>query len=80
MVCRGSLPLLAGQPARLDEGDHPLADARPLLAHAPGYVDPARLDAWLQAALNLGPESCGRPIWPGGSISGSDDGWDDSDE
>ena len=45
-----------------------------------GYVHPARLDAWEQAALNLGPESCGRPIWPGGSISGSDDGWDDCDE
>jgi hypothetical protein len=44
-----------------------------------GYVHPARLDAWEQAALNLGPESA-RPIWPGGSISGSDDGWDDCDE
>ena len=44
-----------------------------------GYEHPARLDAWEQAALNLGPESM-RPIWPGGSISGSDNGWDDCDE
>jgi hypothetical protein len=47
-------------------------------SHA-GYHHPARLDAWEQAALNLGPESM-RPIWPGGSISGCDDGWDDCDE
>ncbi|MEO8829276.1 hypothetical protein [Lapillicoccus sp.] len=44
-----------------------------------GYNHPARLAAWEQAALDLGPESM-RPIWPGGSISGCDDGWDDCDE
>lgn len=44
-----------------------------------GYVHPARLDAWEQAALLGGPEAF-RPVWPGGSISGSDDGWDDCDE
>lgn len=44
-----------------------------------GYQHPERLDRWEQAALLAGPEAM-RPIWPGGSISGSDDGWDDCDE
>ncbi len=43
-----------------------------------GYVHPAKLDAWEQAALTQGPDEM-RPVWPGGSISGCDDGWDDCD-
>ena len=45
-----------------------------------GYVHPARLDAWEQAALNLARGRAAGRSPPGGSISGSDDGWDDSDE
>lgn len=41
------------------------------------YVHPARLGAWEQAVM--GPE-LEAARWPGGSISGSDDGWDDCDE
>ena len=44
-----------------------------------GYVHPARStpgsrprSTWARSSM--------RPIWPGGSISGSDDGWDDCDE
>lgn len=42
-----------------------------------GYIHPPKLDAWEQNAV--GPEAA-RMIWPGGSISGCDDGWDDCDE
>lgn len=42
-----------------------------------GYVHPPRLDAWEQTVI--GPDGM-RPSWPGGSISGCDDGWDDCDE
>jgi hypothetical protein len=42
-----------------------------------GYQHPARLDAWEQAIMAPEPEGM---RWPGGSISGSDDGWDDCDE
>ena len=37
----------------------------------------AKLDAWEKAVM--GPE-LEAMRWPGGSISGSDDGWDDCDE
>lgn len=43
-----------------------------------GYIHPSRLEAWEIDALAGAPQA--RPVWPGGSISGSDDGWDDCDE
>lgn len=43
-----------------------------------GYEHPARLDAWEQSQFANIPSMA--PRWPGGSISGSDDGWDDCDE
>lgn len=42
-----------------------------------GYVHPAKLDAY--ESTIVGPEGL-RPSWPGGSISGSDQCWDDCDE
>ena len=42
-----------------------------------GYQHPAKLDAWEQAVMGSDLEAM---RWPGGSISGSDDGWDDCDE
>jgi hypothetical protein len=44
-----------------------------------GYVHPARLDAWERSMIESVPMAR-PPRGPGGSISGSDDGWDDYDE
>ena len=44
-----------------------------------GYVHPERLDRWEKRAFASLPQLA-RPKWPGGSISGCDDGWDDCDE
>jgi hypothetical protein len=44
-----------------------------------GYQHPTRLDAWERDVIG-GLPTMQRPVWPGGSISGSDDGWDDCDE
>lgn len=44
-----------------------------------GYVLPARLQAWEQSIVASIPQMR-PPRGPGGSISGSGDGWDDSDE
>ncbi len=44
-----------------------------------GYVHPTRLDAWERSMIASIPQMR-PPRGPGGSISGSDDGWDDCDE
>ena len=43
------------------------------------YVHPARLDRWERRTIST-LQMARPPKGPGGSISGSDDGWDDCDE
>jgi hypothetical protein len=44
-----------------------------------GHVEPARLAAWESSAVASSTKARA-PRGPGGSISGSGDGWDDCDE